>query len=312
MKAVRYYEFGGPSVLRYEDVERPEAGDGEVLVKVEGSAFSPADAGIRAGNLPIPVQLPHTPGYDVSGTVEAVGAGVETFAVGDAVIGFIPMTATGAAAEFVVAPAGTLVKAPSSIPLADAAALPSVALTAWQALFSEAHLEAGQRLLIVGAGGSVGEYAVQLAKRAGAHVIATVSPRSRSSIERAGADEIIDYTRSSVIENVGEQVDVLLNLAPIDQTEFVALVGLVRDGGLVVSTTAWMPAPGDEARNVRGVVIYVQSDTNVLAQLVELVDRGELTVSVTERLPLSALPEIHERAAAGTLRGKVVVTPDSE
>jgi NADPH:quinone reductase-like Zn-dependent oxidoreductase len=311
MKAVRYYEFGGPSVLRYEDVDRPEAGKGQVLVKVAGSAFSPADAGIRAGTLPIPVQLPHTPGYDVSGTVESVGAGVESFAVGDTVVGFIPMTATGAAAEFVVAPADALVKAPSSIPLVDAAALPSVALTAWQALFVAADLTAGQRVLIVGAGGTVGEYAVQLAKRVGAHVIATVSPRSRGSIERAGADEIIDYTRSAVIDNVGEQVDVLLNLAPIDQAEFVALVGLVRDGGIVVSTTAWMPAPGDEARNVRSVVIYVQSDAEVLTQLVALVDGGELSVDVSERLPLSALPAVHERAAAGTLRGKVVFTPAS-
>jgi len=306
MKAIQFDEFGGPSVLRYADIERPEAGDGQVLVKVAGSAFNPADAGIRAGALPIPVRLPHTPGYDVSGIIEAVGTGVESFVVGDRVVGFLPMTETGAAAEYVVAPVNALVMAPTSVALADAAALPSVALTAWQALFVEGHLESGQRLLIVGAGGSVGAYAVQLAKRAGAYVMATASPRSRAAIEKAGADEIIDYTHTSVADHLGGQVDVLLNLAPIERAEFVALVDVVRDGGVVVSTAAWMPAPGDEVRGVRGVVIYVQSDTAVLEQLVDLVDAGELTVDVSERLPLSALPEVHERAAAGTLRGKVI------
>ena len=188
MKAVRFHEVGGPEVLRYEDAERPTPGAGEVLIKVAGSAFNPADAGIRAGTLPFPVVLPHTPGYDVAGTIEALGDGVTGFAAGDAVVGFLPMIENGSAAEYVVAPADVLVAAPTSIPLADAAALPSVALTAWQALFDEAGLTAGHRVLIVGAGGAVGSYAVQLAKHSGAHVIATASPRSIRSVEAAGAD----------------------------------------------------------------------------------------------------------------------------
>jgi NADPH:quinone reductase-like Zn-dependent oxidoreductase len=310
MRAVRSHETGAPDVLRVEEVERPVPGAGEVLVRVAGAGVNPADNGMRAGALPIPITLPHVPGYDVSGTVEALGADVDALAVGDAVVGFLPMSGDGAAAEFVVAPAEVLVAAPSGIPLADAAALPSVGLTAWQALFEIAGLEAGQRVLIVGAGGTVGGYAVQLAKRAGAEVIATASPRSRASVLAAGADQVIDHTESAVRDAVTGQVDVLLNLAPIDPEEFEALVALVRDGGVVVSTTAWMPAPDDADRDVRSAVVFVRSDAAQLAELVGLVDSGELRIEVAERVPLSGLRSVHERIAAGTLRGKVVVVPE--
>jgi NADPH:quinone reductase-like Zn-dependent oxidoreductase len=249
MKAVRFHEFGTPEVLRYEDADQPVAAAGQVRIRVAGSAFNPADAGIRAGTLPFEVALPHVPGYDVSGTVDAVGAGVTAFRVGDPVVAFLPMAESGSAAEYVVAPADALVTAPTGIDLADAAALPSVGLTAWQALFDEAGLQNGQRLLITGAGGAVGGYAIQLAKRAGAHVIATASPRSRDSVAAAGADEVVDHTSASVLGSVTEPVDVLLNLAPISPEEFAALVPLVRDGGIVVATTAWMETPGDDSRS---------------------------------------------------------------
>ena len=307
MKAVRFHEYGDSDVLRYEDVDRPEAGAGEVLIRVAATAFNPVDDGIRGGNLrdAFPVALPHTPGIDVAGTIDALGDGVERFKVGDEVIGFLPMTANGAAAEYVVAPAEILTPAPSSIPLADAAALPSVGLTAQQALFEIGELAAGQRVLINGAGGAVGGYAVQLAKRAGAYVIATASPRSS---ERVGdADEVIDHTTVEVAAAVTEPVDVLLNLAPVDPAQLSALVALVRPGGVVVNTTVWMPAPTDEERGVRGINVYVRSDAEQLSRLVALVDRGELRVDVAERVPLSELPAIHAKAAAGALRGKVIV-----
>jgi NADPH:quinone reductase-like Zn-dependent oxidoreductase len=311
MKAVRFHEFGGPEVLRYEDADQPIAGDGQVRIRVAGSAFNPADSGIRGGTLPFPVALPHVPGYDVSGTVDAIGEGVTNFKVGDKVIGFIPMGADGSAAEYVVAPADALATAPTSIDLADAAALPSVGLTAWQALFDDAGLKEGQRLLITGAGGSVGGYAIQLAKRAGGYVIATASPRSRDSVQAAGADEIIDHTSSTVLDSVTEPVDVLLNLAPISLDEFAALVALVRDGGIVVSTAAWMTTPGDEQRGVRTAGVFVRADVDQLAQLVSLVNSGELTVDVAQRISLSELPAIHVKAAAGDLHGKVVAIPDA-
>ena len=311
MKALRFHETGTPEVLRLEDVAVPTPGAGEVLVRVAGSGFNQADGGIRAGALPIPVTLPHIPGFDVSGTVDALGEGVTSLAVGDAVIGFIPMTADGSAAEFVVVPAASLAPAPNSIELADAAALPSGALTAWQALFEEAKLTAGQRVLIVGAGGTVGKYAVSLAARVGAHVVATATPRSSASVTAAGAEQVIDHTTSSTLESVTEQVDVLLNLAPISPDEFAALVAVVRDGGVVVSTTAWMPAPDDASRDVRSAVIYVHPDLEVLTRLAALVDAGELTVEVARRVSLAELPEIHRQSAAGELRGKVIATPSA-
>ena len=312
MKAVRFHQVGGPEVLRYEDTDRPVAGPGQVLIRVAGSAFNPADAGIRGGTLPIPVTLPHVPGYDVSGTVAGVGEDVTAFAVGDAVIGFLPMGEDGSAAEYVVAPADVLVQAPSRIDLVDSAAVPSVALTAWQALFDLGGLERGQRLLITGAGGAVGGYAIQLAKRAGAFVIATASPRSLAAVTAAGADEVIDHTVASVLDSVSEQVDVLLNLAPITPEEFTALVIRVRDGGIVVSTTAWMETPGDASRDVRTAGVFVRSDVDQLAQLVALIDDGSLTVDVAQRVALRDLPALHARAAAGEVHGKVVVLPNGE
>jgi NADPH:quinone reductase-like Zn-dependent oxidoreductase len=306
MKAVRFHEFGSPEVLRYEDAVRPSAAEGEVLIRVAGSAFNPADTGIRGGTLPFPVTLPHVPGYDVSGTIAVLGAGVSGFQVGDTVVGFLPMGADGSAAEYVVAPARVLAPAPSSIPLADAAALPSVALTAWQGLFDLGDLTAGQRVLITGAGGAVGGYAIQLAKRAGAHVIATASPRSRDAVAAAGADEIIDHTSATVLESVTEPVDVLFNLAPLTEDGFTALVALVRDGGIVVSTAAWMATPGDDTRGVRTAGVFVRADVDQLGQLVALVDGGELIVTVDRRVALSELPGVHAQAAAGGVHGKVI------
>ena len=311
MKAVRFHEVGGPEVLRYGEIDRPEPGAGQVRLRVAASAFSAADNGMRAGFLPIPLALPHVPGYDVSGTIDAIGEGVDGFAIGDEVIGFLPMGEDGGAAEYVVAPADVLVHAPTSIPLADAAALPSVALTAQQALFDDGGLQAGQRVFIVGAGGVVGKYAVQLAKRAGAYVIATASPRSADAVRAAGADEVVDHTASSLQEAVAEPVDLLLNLAPIEPAEFAALVELVRSGGVVVSTTAWMPAPDDAERGVRSVVVFVRSDVAQLAELVRLVDAGELRVEVSRRIPLAELPALHAEAAEGPVSGKVIVLPEA-
>ncbi|MGW6128891.1 NADP-dependent oxidoreductase [Cellulomonas sp. NPDC055163] len=312
MKAVHFHETGGPEVLRYEDAPQPEPGAGEVRVRVAGSAFNPADGGMRGGFLPIPITLPHVPGYDVSGTVDALGDGVTGLSVGDAVVGFLPMTANGAAAEYVVAPAGTLVPAPTRIPLADAAGLPSVGLTAWQALFEAAALQAGQRILVNGAGGPVGGYAVQLAKRAGAHVVATASPRSRESVQASGADEIVDHTTTSLLDAVAEPVDVLLNLAPITPERFTALAARVRDGGVVVSTTPMVETPGDPERGVRAVTVFVHPDADVLARLVALVDGGELRVEIARRVPLRELPALHAQAEAGLVHGKVVVVPSGE
>jgi NADPH:quinone reductase-like Zn-dependent oxidoreductase len=310
MKAVRFHQYGAPDVLTYEDVERPVPGPGEALIRVAATSFNPVDAGIRSGARqgPFPVALPHVPGTDVAGTVEERGEGAAAVAVGEDVVGFLPIVPDGAAAEYVVAPVDILTKAPAAIPLADAAALPTVGLAAWQMLFEHGRLEAGQRVLVNGAGGAVGSYAVQLAKHAGATVIATAGPRSVARVEAAGADQVIDHTTTAVATALEERVGLVLNLAPIEPEEFNALPALVADGGAVVSSTLWMPAPSDEARGVRGVDVVTRSDAKDLARLVELIEAGELRVEVAERVPLSELASVHARGEAGEISGKVVIT----
>jgi NADPH:quinone reductase-like Zn-dependent oxidoreductase len=309
MKAVRFHEFGGPEVLRYEDVEVPTPGAGEVRIRVAATSFNGVDVNIRAGYMqgPIPVELPHTPGLDVAGTVDALGDGVDDVAVGDLVVGFLPMTGTGAAAEYVIAPAQLLTGAPKNLPLADSAAFPLVGLTAWQALFDHGHLTAGQRVLINGAGGAVGGYAVQLAKEAGAQVIATAGPRSSGRVKAAGADEVIDHTTTDVTAAVTEPVDLVLNLAPVAPEQLAALVTLIRDGGILVNTTVWMPAPSDEARNVRGIDLFVRSDADQLADLAARISTGELHVEIAQRVALADLPQLHAQAGAGELPGKTII-----
>ncbi|MFD8655577.1 NADP-dependent oxidoreductase [Streptomyces mirabilis] len=310
MKAVRFHQYGDPDVLRYEDVEQPVPGAGQVRVRVAATSFNPVDANIRAGFMqgPIPVTLPHSPGIDVAGTVDALGEGVTGIQVGDQVIGFLPMAGPGAAAEYVLAPVEALTPAPKNVALSDAAALPLVGLTAWQALFEHAKLTAGQRVLVNGAGGAVGGYAVQLAKHAGAFVIATAGPRSSRRVTAAGADEVIDHTTADVAAAVSQPVDVVLNLAPVEPAQLDALLGLIRPGGVLVNTTVWMPAPSDEERGIRGIDLFVRSDAEQLSHLAELIDGGELRVEVARRVPLAELPALHADAAAGALpNGKVVV-----
>jgi NADPH:quinone reductase-like Zn-dependent oxidoreductase len=311
MKAIRFHQYGDAEVLRYEDVEVPTPGAGQVRVRVAGTSFNGVDGNIRAGFMqgPMPLTLPHVPGVDVAGTVDALGADVTGLQVGDQVVGFLPFVVDGASADYVLAPAADLAPAPTSIPLADAAALPVVGLTAWQALFEHADLQPGQRILVNGASGAVGGYAVQLAKAAGGHVIATGSARSAEHLRARGADEVVDHTATEVSTAVTEPVDVLLNLAPITPEQFADLATLVADGGVVVNTTVWMPAPTDEARGVRGIDLYVHPDAPQLGELAARIDRGELVVDVAERVALSDLASVHARAAAGTLTGKVVVVP---
>jgi NADPH:quinone reductase-like Zn-dependent oxidoreductase len=309
MKAVRFHEYGGADVLRYEDLEQPVPAPDEVRVRVAGTSFNPVDAGIRGGFLreAFPVALPHVPGIDVAGTLDALGANVTGRRIGDRVVGFLPMLAEGAAAEYVVAPAHILADAPRNIPLADAAALPEVGLTAWQSLFDHADVRAGQRLLVNGAGGAVGGYAVQLASGAGAYVIATASPRSSERVRKGGADEIIDRTTTNVVDAVHQPVDVLLNLAPIAPAELSALARLVRSGGVVLSTVP--TAIPKDANGVRTVAVFVRSDAHQLAGLVAKIDGGELHIDIAERVPLSELSAVHARADAGALPGKVVIVP---
>jgi NADPH:quinone reductase-like Zn-dependent oxidoreductase len=308
MKTVRFHEYGDPSVLRVEDADPPVPGPGQVLIKVAGTSFNPVDASFRAGFMrqAMPIELPHTPGIDVAGTVAALGDGVTGHTVGDAVIGFLPMTANGAAAEYALAAADILAAAPGTVPLADAAALPVAALTAWQALHEHAGLRPGQRILINGAGGAVGGYAVQFGKLIGATVIATASPRTADTVRAAGADAIIDHTTSNVVAAVGEQVDVVLNLIRTDDAAMSALVALIAPGGVLVSTAS--PAKADEDRKVQTINMYVRSDAAQLTEIAGLVDAGQVTPAISGRYPLADAAKVHELSASDNLRGKVIIT----
>ena len=310
MKAVRYHSYGDSDVLVYEEADRPAAGAGQVVLKVAGAAFNPLDVAIRAGFVQqvFPVVFPHTPNFDVAGVVTEVGEGVRGWSTGDAVVAYLPVTVPGAAAEFVAAPAEALAAAPRGVELADAAALPSAGLTAWQSLFEHAGLQAGQSILINGAGGAVGRYAVQLAKQAGAIVTATASARSTGRVRDYGADRVIDYTAAPLPRAVaGQQFDAVLNLVRTGQEETVRLAGLAADGGAFVSTT--FPDLDDAGRGVRVVSVFSRSDAAQLAELVSRVDAGDLRIDVAARRPLTELADVHDEAVAGTLPGKTVLIP---
>ncbi|MFO7250430.1 MAG: NADP-dependent oxidoreductase [Actinomycetes bacterium] len=310
MKAVRFHEYGDAGVLGYEEVERPVPGPGQVLVRVAATSFNPVDVALRAGLMQqtMPLTLPHTPGIDLAGTVAEVGPEVSGWNPGERVVAFLPLIAPGAAAEYVVAPANVLAAAPKTIDLVDAAALPTVGLTAWQALFEDAGLTAGRSILINGAGGAVGGYAVQLARAAGAEVTATASPRSADRVRRYGAADVIDYTRTPVAEAARRQFDVVLNLVPTTPGELARLARLVADDGVLVSATT--PAVAHAAPGLRTAQTLVRADAAQLAELVARVDAGELHVHVADRRPLRELPEVHALAEQGRLPGKTVIVPE--
>jgi NADPH:quinone reductase-like Zn-dependent oxidoreductase len=311
MKAVRYHRYGGSDVLQYEEAPRPVPGPRQVLVKVAATSFNPVDAGIRGGYLSevYKISFPHIPGVDVAGTIAELGDGVQGWNVGDAVVAFLPLDADGAAAEYAIAPAESLAAAPHSMDMADAAALPEAALTAWQALFEIAGLTAGQTILINGASGAVGGYAIQLAKSAGAVVTATAKVRDAERLRGLGADRIVDYidhTHSPIAVD-GQPFDVVLNLVSTTPEQTEALIGVVADGGFHVSTMVFGPeSPGREVRTQR---VFVRSDAAQLAELVSRVDAGQLRIEVADRRPLDQAAAVHTDSDAGRLHGKTILLP---
>ncbi|MDX2296707.1 MULTISPECIES: NADP-dependent oxidoreductase [Streptomyces] len=309
MKTARIHEFGDASVIRYDEVPRPRPGGGEVLIRVAAGSFNPTEAALRAGLLQafLPVDLPYVPGWDVAGTVVEIGAGVEgyAFAVGDRVIG--RLDGGGAAAAYVRAPAAVLTAAPESLPLAHAAALPVAGLTAWQAVFEHGRVSPGRRVLVNGAGGGVGGFVTQLAKHAGAEVIATAAPRSTEAVLRQGADHVIDYTARPVSAALDAPVDVLLNLVPLSGPDAAALVPLVRRGGRIVSIATPVVPPLDAG--VSATHMVARNDVADLRALVDLVDAGVLRVDISASRPLAELADVHRQSQAGRIRGKVLIVP---
>ena len=279
MRAARIHGYGGPEVIRIDEIDPPQPAPGEVLIHVTATSMNPTETAVRTGRFPI--ALPFTLGWDVAGTAN-----------GEPVIA---MLENGAAAEYAIAPETGLVPAPATIPLADAAAIPLAGLTAWQAVFDHARITPGERVLINGAGGGIGTFAVQLARYAGAHVIATASARSRQTVQDLGAHEILDYTAGPLLLRDGP-ADVVLNCAAISPEEAAALAHL----GKRIITVA-TPIPG-------GRHFVMRNNPSDLAALVRLIDAGKVRPVITDRRPLSDLPALHRQAEAGALHGKVIVT----
>lgn len=308
MKTIRFHEFGSSEVLRYEDVERPAPGTGQVLVRVAATSFNPVDDHIRAGVLAemIPIALPYVPGIDLAGTVAELGADVTGLEVGDRVVAMLPLHSAGGAAEYVLAPAESLAPAPRTVELADAAALPLTGLAAWQTAFELAEIKPGQTVLINGAGGAVGSLVVQLAVDAGAHVTAVDAPQHADRLRGYGADRVVaplDLAAGPVA--VGGPFQVVVNHVRLSPKELAQLTDYVADGGVAASTGG--PIPEDPARGVRSASLWVRSDGAQLAELVAKVDAGKLRLHVAAHRPMAELAAVHEDAGAGRLHGKTVM-----
>ena len=298
MQAVRIHETGGPEVLSVEDVDTPEPGAAEVLVRVHAASVNPVDWKYQRGY--VETELPIAPGRDVAGTVET--SRVDAFAEGDAVLANVP---GGGYAEYAVASAQATALKPDVLTWEQAAALPVTGMTAWQALFDRGGLEAGQTALIAGAAGGVGHLAVQFAKVAGARVIGIGSSRNRDYVQSLGADQFVDYTEQDVAETVRD-VDVALDTVGGDTTE--QLVGTVREGGVLVTIANAPPEESARACGVRAELLVMSPDAEQLARIARLVADGEVKLEIAEVLPFSDVKRAHELSESGHVRGKLVLT----
>ncbi|MFJ3818714.1 NADP-dependent oxidoreductase [Streptomyces sp. NPDC090056] len=305
MRAVVVERWGGPENLVERDVERPEPGLNEVLVRVHAAGVNPVDWKTRASGALIGWGDVPAVGWDVSGTVEAVGPGVGHLRPGDEVFGMplFPRQA-GAYAEYVVAPARHLAPKPASLTHVEAAALPLAGLTAWQALVDAADVRPGERVLVHAAAGGVGHLAVQIAKARGAYVIGTVSAAKHALVRELGADEVVDY-REVRFEDVLRDVDVVLDGIGGETAE--RSLKVLRPGGRLIT----LPGPDDvpaAPEGVRAVWVLVEPDHLGLRELAALVERGELRPVADTVLPLAEAAKAHAIGEEGRTTGKIVLT----
>ncbi|NDW07871.1 NADP-dependent oxidoreductase [Jiella pacifica] len=334
MKAIRLHAFGGPEVLRYEDAPKPEPAAGEVLVRVRAIGINPPDWYLRGGYAMLPpewrpeVAFPVIPGTDVSGVVEAVAEGVEAVSVGDEVYAMVrfPSGLAGgsrAYAEYVAVPASEVALKPAGLDHVHAAAAPMSLLTAWQFLIALGHDEPnplqpaqhqpvpleGRTVLVNGAAGGVGHFAVQLAKWRGARVVAVASGRHETLLRQLGADAFIDYTQTPP-EDVPGKVDLVLDaLGGPSSGRF--LRKIARGGALFpVFPLGFSGAEEAEKLGVTVSATQVRSSGAQLAEVASLLDDGTVRVVIDGTYPLAAARSAHERAAKGHIQGKIVLTVD--
>lgn len=308
MKAVRYHEFGTTEVLRQEEVERPVPGAGEVLVKVAATSFNPVDDHFRLGVLAemLPIAMPVTPGIDLAGFVAELGDGVQGLQVGDPVIAMLPLDLHGGAAEYALVTAELVTAAPHNVELIDAASLPLVGLAGRQAVVELANIQAGQTVLVNGAGGAVGSIVVQLAADAGAKVTAVDGPEHDNRLRSYGVADVVgplDLDAGPLA--VGGPFDVVVNHVRLAPEDLARMTAYVADGGIAVSSAGEVPA--DEKRSVRTASVWVGPNASHLADLVSRVDSGRLKLHVADRRTLAELPAVHEASSNGLLLGKTVI-----
>jgi NADPH:quinone reductase-like Zn-dependent oxidoreductase len=314
MKAIRVHRTGGPEVLEWEEVPDPEPGPGEVLVKVYAAGVNPPDWYARSGFATIPPDrrppwpLPFTPGTDVSGVVTGLGAGAAGWQLGDQVFGMLrfPQRGANAYAEYVSAPVGDLAGKPAEIDHLTAAAVPMAGLTAYQFIAGHLKLEKGRTVLVNGAAGGVGHFAVQLAKARGATVIGVASGRHQDFLSSLGVDRFVDYTTVDVAAEVHD-VDVLIDT--VGGPDGHRLLPVLRDGG-VISPVFSGDYHADEAaqRGITFVKAQVHADGEQLAELARMLDEGTLRAAVDSMFPLSEAWRAHDKAEQGHLQGKIVLT----
>ncbi|MFD3947968.1 NADP-dependent oxidoreductase [Streptomyces sp. NPDC058579] len=305
MRAVVVEQWGGPEKLVEREVERPEPGLNEVLVRVHAAGVNPVDWKTRASGALIEWGALPIVGWDVSGTVEAAGPGVGHLRPGDEVFGMplFPRQA-GGYAEYVVAPARHLAPKPSSLTHVEAAALPLAALTAWQALVDAADVQPGERVLVHAAAGGVGHLAVQIAKARGAYVIGTASAAKHELLRELGADEVVDY-REARFEDVVSDVDIVLDALGGETAE--RSVKTLQTGGRLIT----LPGPDDVPTapdGVRVAWVLVEPDHLGLREVAALVESGALRPVVDTVLPLSEAAKAHELGERGRTTGKIVLS----
>jgi NADPH:quinone reductase-like Zn-dependent oxidoreductase len=305
MKAVRIHEFGSADVLKVEELPRPSPAAGEVLIEVRAASVNPVDYKIREGKYPAvkAEQLPVTLGRDVAGVVTQLGPGVTAFAEDDEVFVMLPPD-RGGYAEWVTAPADLCAIKPISLDMIQAASVPLAALTAWQGLFTHGELTEGQRVLIHGASGGVGPFAVQLAVAKGAEVYATASAENRGFVEGLGARRVVDY-RTERFEDVIHDLDLVYDLIG-GETEARSWQVLKR-GGRLVSTVHEPDAERAAQAGVTACRYTCQPDGGQLAEIARLIDAGKIKVSIDKVFPLDKAAEAEQRLQHDHVTGKVVL-----
>ncbi|RFU44875.1 NADP-dependent oxidoreductase [Paraburkholderia sp. DHOC27] len=307
MKAIQVSTFGAPDVLEWVDLEKPRPAANEVLVEVARAGVGPWDAWIRAGKSVLPQPLPLTPGSDISGTVVELGADVTEFAVGDRVFGVTNPRFTNGYAQFATVRASMIAKMPAGMRFDDAASMPVIAVTAWQMLHDFAHVSAGQRVLIYGGAGNVGAYAVQLARIAGAFVVATASSKDLQRVKDSGAHEVLD--RSASLDAYADSFDVIVDTVGADALQ--GSYALVKRGGTIVSIVEKPDEKRAAQRESRADFLLVSVATATLETLADLVMKGQLKTHLGDELPLRDARLAHQMIEGSQQHrpGKILLVP---